>query len=102
MGFLRNVVGTVVSVSLASVVAYATDLQLYALVCFGIQWVSSLYAVPKADRALPGRHGLRHVRASGGSGLRQQRPRVLARLAARGFRVALVPSPRRLPLPPHQ
>ncbi|KAE8893933.1 hypothetical protein PF005_g28741 [Phytophthora fragariae] len=47
MGFLRNVVGTVVSVSLASLVAFSTDLQLYACVCFGIQWLASLYAVPK-------------------------------------------------------
>ncbi|GMF33455.1 unnamed protein product [Phytophthora lilii] len=47
MGFLRNVVGTVVSVSVASLVAVYTDLPLYASVCFGIQWLGSLYAVPK-------------------------------------------------------
>ncbi|ETI55592.1 hypothetical protein F441_01728 [Phytophthora nicotianae CJ01A1] len=49
MGFLRNIAGSVIAVSLAALVAYYTDLQLYAAVCVGIQWLSALYAVPKQD-----------------------------------------------------
>ncbi|KAL4158698.1 hypothetical protein PRNP1_004473 [Phytophthora ramorum] len=37
----------VVSGSAASLVPSYKELQLYAFVCFGIQWLSSLYAVPK-------------------------------------------------------
>lgn len=50
MGFLRNVAGLVVSTALAYAVATAADLQLYAAVCLGVQWLSALlYAVPKQD-----------------------------------------------------
>ncbi|KAE8911335.1 hypothetical protein PF005_g12465 [Phytophthora fragariae] len=49
MGFLRDVAGSVIALSLAAVVAFYTDLQLYAAVCVGVQWLSALYAVPKQD-----------------------------------------------------
>ncbi|CAH0516527.1 unnamed protein product [Peronospora belbahrii] len=49
MTFLRDIAGTVSTLSLAVVVAYYTNLQLYAVVCMGIQWISALYAIPKQD-----------------------------------------------------
>jgi steroid 5-alpha reductase family enzyme len=49
MGFVRNATGSVIALSLAYVVAHYTRLQLYALVCVGVQWLSALYAVPKQD-----------------------------------------------------
>lgn len=49
MGFLRNIAGSIVALSLASLVAYYTDMQLYAAVCVGAQWLSALYAVPHQD-----------------------------------------------------
>ncbi|KAL3657685.1 hypothetical protein V7S43_017260 [Phytophthora oleae] len=49
MGFLHNIAGSFVALSLASLVANYTDMQLYAAVCVGIQWLSALYAVPKQD-----------------------------------------------------
>lgn len=49
-GFLRNIAGTVITIPIAALVAHYTDLQLYALVIFGIQWVGALaYAVPFQD-----------------------------------------------------
>jgi steroid 5-alpha reductase family enzyme len=49
-GFLRNIAGTVITLPVAALVAYYTDLQFYALVIFGIQWVGALaYAVPFQD-----------------------------------------------------
>ncbi|KAG7396950.1 hypothetical protein PHYBOEH_001517 [Phytophthora boehmeriae] len=49
MGFLRGIAGTVISVLLVATVAFYTDLQLYAAVCVGVQWLSAIYAVPKQD-----------------------------------------------------
>jgi steroid 5-alpha reductase family enzyme len=49
-GFLRNIAGTAITIPVAALVAYYTDLQFYALVIFGVQWVSALvYAVPFKD-----------------------------------------------------
>ncbi|KAF4325296.1 hypothetical protein BBO99_00000384 [Phytophthora kernoviae] len=49
MDFLRSTAGTAISISLAAAVAFYTDLQLYAVVCLGVQWLSAIYAVPKQD-----------------------------------------------------
>ncbi|RLN94868.1 hypothetical protein BBJ28_00011975 [Nothophytophthora sp. Chile5] len=49
MGFLRNVVGLLISVALAALVGFCTELQSYAAVCVALQWLSALYAVPKQD-----------------------------------------------------
>ncbi|KAG7392378.1 hypothetical protein PHYPSEUDO_000786 [Phytophthora pseudosyringae] len=49
MGFLRNVAGSAIALSLAALVGHYTELQLYAAVCLGVQWLSALYAVPKQD-----------------------------------------------------
>ncbi|KAK1930332.1 hypothetical protein P3T76_014292 [Phytophthora citrophthora] len=49
MGFLRNIAGSIVALSLASLVAHYTDMQLYAAACVGVQWLSALYAVPRQD-----------------------------------------------------
>ncbi|KAG6947923.1 hypothetical protein JG688_00015334 [Phytophthora aleatoria] len=49
MGFLRNIAGLVIALLLAALVAHYTELQLYAAVCVGIQWLSALHAVPKQD-----------------------------------------------------
>uniref|UniRef100_K3WFG2 Steroid 5-alpha reductase C-terminal domain-containing protein n=1 Tax=Globisporangium ultimum (strain ATCC 200006 / CBS 805.95 / DAOM BR144) TaxID=431595 RepID=K3WFG2_GLOUD len=49
MGFLRNIAGLVLSLSIACAVSSAANLELYAAVCIGIQWLSAFYAVPKQD-----------------------------------------------------
>ncbi|KAL4106256.1 hypothetical protein PRIC1_004308 [Phytophthora ramorum] len=50
MGFLRNVAGSVIALSLVAVVAHYTGLHLYAAVSVGVQWLSALlYAIPKQD-----------------------------------------------------
>ncbi|CAH0491525.1 unnamed protein product [Peronospora farinosa] len=49
MEFLRDIAGMVTAVSLATFVAYYTNLEFYAVVCMGIQWLSALYAVPKQN-----------------------------------------------------
>ncbi|KAL4106265.1 hypothetical protein PRIC1_004317 [Phytophthora ramorum] len=85
MGFLRNVVGMVVSGSAASLVPSYKELQLYAFVCFGIQWLSSLYAVPKQTE---------HFLDVTGSFTNV----LLARLTARSICVALVSPFRRVPV----
>ncbi|DAZ92947.1 TPA: hypothetical protein N0F65_004039 [Lagenidium giganteum] len=47
MGFLRNFAGLVSSNGLAAAIAYATGLELFGLVCVGIQWVVALvHAIP--------------------------------------------------------
>lgn len=49
-GFLRNIAGTAITIPVAALVAYYTDLQLYALVIFGVQWIGALvYALPYQD-----------------------------------------------------
>jgi steroid 5-alpha reductase family enzyme len=49
-GFFRNIAGTAITIPIAALVAYYTDLQLYALVIFGVQWIGALvYAVPFRD-----------------------------------------------------
>ncbi|TDH67668.1 uncharacterized protein CCR75_006553 [Bremia lactucae] len=47
--FVRDLGGLVIVVSLTAVVAYYTELQLYAALSLGIQGVSALYAIPKQD-----------------------------------------------------
>ncbi|TYZ66166.1 hypothetical protein PybrP1_006749 [[Pythium] brassicae (nom. inval.)] len=50
VGFVRDAAGLVVSSVVAYAVAAYADLQLYAAVCLGAQWLSALlYAVPKQD-----------------------------------------------------
>uniref|UniRef100_H3GR74 Trichohyalin-plectin-homology domain-containing protein n=1 Tax=Phytophthora ramorum TaxID=164328 RepID=H3GR74_PHYRM len=75
----------VVSGSAASLVPSYKELQLYAFVCFGIQWLSSLYAVPKQTE---------HFLDVTGSFTNV----LLARLTARSICVALVSPFRRVPV----
>ncbi|GAB9472787.1 hypothetical protein Gpo141_00009956 [Globisporangium polare] len=49
MGFLRNAAGLFISLPLAYAISLYADLQLYAAVCIGVQWLSALYAIPKQD-----------------------------------------------------
>ncbi|KAF4145550.1 hypothetical protein GN958_ATG05259 [Phytophthora infestans] len=49
MGFLHNIAGSVISLLLTALVAHYTELQVYAAVCVGIQWLSALYAIPKQN-----------------------------------------------------
>ncbi|KAE9275428.1 hypothetical protein PF008_g29354 [Phytophthora fragariae] len=47
MGFSQDVSELLTCLSLVAAVAYVTDLQLFAGVCVGIQWLSALYGIPK-------------------------------------------------------
>ncbi|KAL3667549.1 hypothetical protein V7S43_007103 [Phytophthora oleae] len=47
MGFSQDLRELLTCMSLVAAVGYVTDLQLYAGVCVGIQWLSAIYGIPK-------------------------------------------------------
>ncbi|KAH7485012.1 hypothetical protein PRIC2_004122 [Phytophthora ramorum] len=51
MGFAQDLRELLTCISLVAAVGYVTDLQLFAGVCVGIQWLSALYGIPnKTER----------------------------------------------------